>query len=102
MVESNAEQLLKRLSRGLLQTSYKEIFVCHRLLVDIGEPVIPLIRNQLLGQPWNEIKHSAQLNILSGLLSVVNDIMKMKQEFLVAKLKSVDVMLQYRPVLKLF
>lgn len=74
MVEGNAEQLLKRLSRGLSQKSYKEIFASHRLLVDIGKEVIPLIRDQLLGQPWDEIKHSAQLNMLSGLLSVVNDI----------------------------
>lgn len=87
MVEGNAGQLLKRLSRGLVQKSYKEIYASHRLLVDIGEPVIPLIRNQLLGQPWNEIKHSTQLNILSGLLSVVNDINENEARILGGEIK---------------
>lgn len=74
MVEENAVQQLKKLTRALVQKSYKDVYASHRLLVDIGKPVIAIVREQLLNQSWNDIKYGEQLNILSGLLSLVNDI----------------------------
>lgn len=73
-MEDIIQHQLKRLSRGLYQNSSKQIYTSHRLLVDIVKPVIPIIKEQLLGQSWQEIKYAEQLNILSGLLSLVNDI----------------------------
>jgi hypothetical protein len=74
LVEKDALQDIKRLTGALAQKSYKTVYARHRLLVEIGEPVIPLVRDQLLNQSWNDIKYAEQLNVLSGLLSLVDDI----------------------------
>lgn len=66
--------LLKTLSRGLIQGSNQEIYESHRALFEIGEVVIPVVKEQLLSQSWDEVQYSAQLNLLSGLLNLIHDI----------------------------
>ena len=73
MGDEDALQHLKRLTGDLAQKPYNTVYARYRLYVDIGEPVIPLVRDQLLNQSWNDIKYAEQLNVLSGLLSLVND-----------------------------
>jgi len=65
---------LKTLSFGLVQNSSEQIYKAHRELYTIGESVIPVVEKQILSQSWDEIKHGPQLNLLSGLLSLANDI----------------------------
>lgn len=65
---------LRTLTRGLAQGSNDEIYKSHRELFMLGEAVIPPVEEQILSQPWDDIKYGEQLNILSGLLSLINDI----------------------------
>lgn len=65
---------LRVLTRGLAQQSSNEIYTSHRDLYHHGETVIPVVEEQLLSHPWDDIKYSEQINMLSGLLSLVNDI----------------------------
>lgn len=71
---NEATKLLRTLTRGLAQGSNDDIYKSHRELFKLGEAVIPAIEEQILSQPWDEIKFGEQLSILSGLLSLINDI----------------------------
>ena len=59
---------------GLVQNSGEQIYRAHRELYKLGRNALPAIEEQILGQSWRDIRHGSQLNLLSGLLSLVNDI----------------------------
>lgn len=65
---------LRTLTRGLAQRSNDQIYKSYRELFKLGEAVIPAVKEQILSQPWDDIKYGEQLRILSGLLSLTNDI----------------------------
>lgn len=73
-MDDTVSSSLRTLTRGLAQGSNEEIYKSHRELFMHGESVIPAIEEQILSQSWDDINYGAQLNILSGLLSLVNDI----------------------------
>ena len=68
------DKMLKALTMGLAQGSTGQIYRNHRDLYHLGSIVIPTLRERILSQSWNDIKYTEQLNILTGLLSLVNDI----------------------------
>lgn len=72
--KEDVDKHLRNLSLGLVQNSSKQIFTSHRELYRLGKNVIPIIELQLLKEPWGEIKTRTQLNLLSGLLSLINDL----------------------------
>lgn len=72
--QGEIERHLKMLSVGLIQNSNEQIYSAHRELYNLGDSVIPVVEEQILSQSWDEIKHGSQLNLLSGLLSLINDI----------------------------
>ena len=73
-VSDTVTKPLRTLTRGLAQGSNDEIYKSHRELYMLGETVIPAVEEQILSQPWGDIKYGEQLSILSGLLSLINDI----------------------------
>lgn len=73
-MDDEIQELLKGLTRGLSQNSAEKVYQYHRKLHVLGSAAIPAISEQILSQRWDEIKYGSQLNILSGLLSLVNDI----------------------------
>jgi len=72
------EIILKTMMRGLVDNSVDKIYKSHRELYKLGDSVIPIIEDQLFSYSWDEIKYGAELDILSGLLSLVNDISETK------------------------
>jgi hypothetical protein len=71
---SELAKLLKTFTRVLTQTSTQETFKVYRELYQLGEPVIPEIEKQLLSYPWDDIKYGVQFTILSGFMTLANDI----------------------------
>lgn len=65
---------LNALMRGLVHGTPKTIYKYHRELFQAGDSVIPAIESELLALDWSEIKFGAQVSLLTGLLSLVNDI----------------------------
>jgi len=72
------EIILKTMMRGLVDNSADMIYKSHRELYKLGDSVVPIIEKQLFSYSWTEIKYGAELDILSGLLSLLNDISEIK------------------------
>lgn len=71
---SEPTNFLKTFTRVLTNGSPHATYKVYRELYQLGESVIPAIEAQLLAHTWDNIKYGAQIKILSGLLSLVNDI----------------------------
>ncbi|MGV7221517.1 MAG: hypothetical protein ACQ9MH_08335 [Nitrospinales bacterium] len=67
-------KLIKTFTAALTNDSSKAIYKVYRKLYQLGESVIPEIEAQLLDYKWDNIEYKIQIKILSGLLSLVNDI----------------------------
>lgn len=74
LVGTKIESHIKRLSIGLLQHSYEQIYLAHRELVRIGKDVIPILEKQILSNPWNQVKDAARIDLLTGLLQLINEL----------------------------
>lgn len=72
--QKTIEGYLKSLSLGLVQNSNAQIYKAHRELYRIGSEAVPYIEKRLLSYSWSDIRYGSELNILSGLLNLVNDI----------------------------
>ena len=70
----DVDKHLRNLSLGLVQNSNDQVFTSHRELYRLGKNVIPIVEQQLLNQPWGEIKSKTQLNLLTGYLSLIHDL----------------------------
>ncbi len=68
------EQLLKTFIAAIVNHSTHDTVKIYRELYQLGEPIIPAIETQLLGYTWENIDNKVQVEILSTLLSLVNDI----------------------------
>lgn len=73
-LSENIKKHLKTLSIGLIQNSSSQIYQAHQELYRIGNAVIPFVEKRILSNSWNEIRHGSELNLLTGLLCLVNDI----------------------------
>jgi hypothetical protein len=73
-ISEDIDRHLRALSLGLVQNSGEQIYRAHRELYNLGQNVLPVLEEQILSQSWSEIRHGSQLNLLSGLLSLINDI----------------------------
>lgn len=79
--------LLKQYTRALNNGSPQEIYKNYRELYEMNESVIPVIESELLAYTWDQVKYGAQIKILTGLLSLVNDINEKRAKELGQKLK---------------
>jgi hypothetical protein len=71
---SEIEAQLKGFLLGLSQSSYEQTFRAQRQLSRLGQAVIPPVERWLMNQAWDRIQYGAQLNLLTGMLSLVHDV----------------------------
>jgi hypothetical protein len=71
---SGPTKLMKTLSWAIANDSPQATYKAYRELYQLGDSVIPAIEAQLLNYKWDDIEYGLQLKILSGLLSLVNDL----------------------------
>ncbi len=85
---SEPTNLLKPFSRALNNGSPKAIHENYRKLYEMGESIIPVIESEILAYKWGNIKYGSQIKILTGLLSLANDINETRAKELGQKLKA--------------
>lgn len=85
---SEPTKLLKTFAVALTNDSPNATYKVYRELYQLGESVIPAIEAQLLDYTWDSIEYKMQIKILSGLLSLVNDINEERAEELGEKIRN--------------
>jgi hypothetical protein len=71
---SKPTDLLKAFKHVLANDSHHATYKIYRELYQLGESVIPAIEDKLMAYTWDDIKYEMQLKILSGFLSLANDL----------------------------
>lgn len=71
---SKPTDLLKAFKHMLANDSHHATYKIYRELYQLGESVIPAIEAKLMAYTWDDIKYEMQLKILSGFLSLANDL----------------------------
>jgi len=77
MLEANSEKIeknLKKLVLGLMQNHAVQVYEAHNQLCLIGSNVVPFVESEICKYRWDKINDRYKLNLLSGLLRLVQDI----------------------------
>jgi hypothetical protein len=64
----------KKLSRGLMQPNYPVAYEAHKNLYEIGQPVIPILKEKILEIEWSNSRYKELSGYLSGLYSLLYDL----------------------------
>jgi hypothetical protein len=64
----------KKLSRGLMQLNYPTAYEAHKILYEIGQPVIPILKEKILEIEWSNSRYKELSGYLSGLYSLLYDL----------------------------
>lgn len=59
---------------GLVQNSNETIFKNYKKLYEIGEDSLPPLIEAILPHDWSKIENKSQMRLLSGIVSLINDI----------------------------
>jgi hypothetical protein len=72
--DKSIQENFKKLSRGLMQPSYPDAFEAHKNLYEIGQPVIPILKEKILEIDWSNSKYKELSSYVSGLYSLLHDL----------------------------
>ncbi|MDJ0721674.1 MAG: hypothetical protein QNJ04_08580 [Desulfobacterales bacterium] len=64
----------KKLSRGLMQPNYPVAYEAHKILYEIGQPVIPILKEKIFDIEWSNSKYKELSGYVSGLYSLLHDL----------------------------
>ena len=73
-IEKEIKENFKKLSRGLIQTSYKDAYHAYNKLFELGPPVIPSLKEKILEIDWSNSKYTELSKYISGLFSLLHDL----------------------------
>ena len=73
-VDKTIQDNFKKLSKGLMQPSYPIAFEAHKILYEIGQPVIPILKEKILEIDWTNSRYKELSGYVSGLFSLIHDI----------------------------
>lgn len=78
---------LKTFIRGLTQANLSESLEGYRLVLEIGSPAVPLIRDAILRSNWSNVKYAEEVRYLSGLVRLLRDIDESEAEEMATHIK---------------
>ena len=73
-IDISIQENFKKLSRGLTQPSYPVAFEAHKNLYEIGQPVIPILKEKILEIDWSNSNYKELSGYVSGLYSLLHDL----------------------------
>ncbi len=73
-IDKSIKNNFKKLSRGLMQPSYPIAFEAHKNLYEIGQPVIPFLKEKIFEIEWSNSKYKELSGYVSGLFSLLHDL----------------------------
>jgi hypothetical protein len=73
-INESIKVTFKKLSRGLMQPNYPVAYEAHKILYEIGQPVIPILKEKILDIEWSNSRYKELSGYVSGLYSLLHDL----------------------------
>ena len=73
-INESIKENFKKLSRGLMQPNYPVAYEAHKKLYQIGQPVIPILKEKILDIEWSNSRYKELSGYVSGLYSLLHDL----------------------------
>jgi len=73
-IGTSIQENIKNLSRGLMQPSFPVAFEAYKILYEIGQPVIPFLKEKIFEIDWSNSKYKELSGYVSGLYLLLHDL----------------------------